>query len=733
MVRSKPLMHGISTHLLPDIVCEGWVLKKRRKKMQGFARRYFTLYPSGILSYSFEPGQPIRDQVSLHHAAISTAPGRKDIHIDSNTATFHIKCLSMEDFNTWMVAFRTFVSLSTEARKSATMKLASRHESLNLSKIGSIAEEMGSSISILEDTIMSMVQEVAKSKSHHGLNKRSRSKDHGKESKFHLFKKSSNQAIATDSSMSDSVVPDHMPLSVQRVMAALDNLKVQHAALLKSLPAHPTFDSNRFMQAPLPITAEEEEQPDQLEQHDSPRLMSPTSKLSRKSSISTFVSDSVQEWFDALEGAEEFVMDVQITPEGSGPPSHLFANDTRSAVSHQEDSSADTDTEENDKPLSPDERPRVITGSPNETSGVIRRTKLPASPAGEEGSLFAILKKNIGKDLATITFPVSFNEPLTLLQRAAEEVEYYSILEQAAESDDMVDRFCYVAAFAVSSYAHTRYRSGRKGFNPMLGETFEDQRMRFIAEKVRHNPLEIAYHAEGVKWELHGTSSARTKFWGKSLEVIPLGTSHLRINNDHYVWKKPSSFMRNLMMGTKYLEHCGQMTIENSHNQTRCVLDFKQGGYWGPSNIVSGVIYGTTGDILSRMEGKWDNQMAQTFDSLHFRVLWRMIPFPKNTHEYYGFTSFGFTLNELTSDIIGKLPPTDSRHRPDVRALENGEIDVAEEQKIRIEEMQRERRRRGEDRQPRWFKQVGDEWMYCGGYWEARDRGWKGEDIISLW
>lgn len=36
---------------------------------------------------------------------------------------------------------------------------------------------------------MSMVQEVAKSKSHHGLNKRSRSKDHGKESKFHLFKK----------------------------------------------------------------------------------------------------------------------------------------------------------------------------------------------------------------------------------------------------------------------------------------------------------------------------------------------------------------------------------------------------------------------------------------------------------------------------------------------------------------------------------------------------------------
>ena len=72
----------------------------------GFARRYFTLYQSGILAYSFEPGQPIRDHIDLHHAAISSTPGRKDITLDSNTATFHIKCLSTDDFNQWMLAFR---------------------------------------------------------------------------------------------------------------------------------------------------------------------------------------------------------------------------------------------------------------------------------------------------------------------------------------------------------------------------------------------------------------------------------------------------------------------------------------------------------------------------------------------------------------------------------------------------------------------------------------------------
>jgi hypothetical protein len=48
----------------------------------------------------------------------------------------------------------------------------------------------------------------------------------------------------------------------------------------------------------------------------------------------------------------------------------------------------------------------------------------------------------------------------------------------------------------------------------MLAETFEDVRMKFIAEKVQHNPVEMAYHAEGQGWELTALSAGRTKFWG---------------------------------------------------------------------------------------------------------------------------------------------------------------------------------------------------------------------------
>ena len=41
--------------------------------------------------------------------------------------------------------------------------------------------------------------------------------------------------------------------------------------------------------------------------------------------------------------------------------------------------------------------------------------------------------------------------------------------------------------------------------------------MKFIAEKVSHNPFIMAYHAEGEGWELWASSAGRTKFWGNGI------------------------------------------------------------------------------------------------------------------------------------------------------------------------------------------------------------------------
>ncbi|KAG9314544.1 Oxysterol-binding protein-domain-containing protein [Chiua virens] len=701
-----------------DIVCQGWLLKKRRMMMQGFARRYFVLRQSGTLSYSFDPKQPVRDQIFLPHAALSTVAGRRDIHLDSSTATFHIKCLSKEDFDTWTSAFRTFIIV--DGRRSSASKPTPRPTHSQRTKSSAIAEDMGSKLQSLALLTAEDAYKNTSLKSKSDKEKSNNHRDVG--SVFSKFKKSGHHVTHEDGYLVRPSPDADANFHLQHAHVALESLKSHHTALLKSLYAVYDDTPPSASHGSPSSKAIEGKTENFLSASGSSVSFSPHAK--RISSTTDLSDGAPVEWFDAEDNfGEEFLLEDP-TP-GSGKTRDLLPS--RNSSLHEYGSVSSE--EEVHTALKTDQ----LDDSSLHVCQVVRRTRLPSGPVGDEGSLFAILKKNVGKDLSTIAFPVSFNEPLTLLQRTAEEVEYHGLLQQAAEATELVERMCFVAAFAISGYAHTRYRSGRKGFNPMLAETFEDVRMKFIAEKVSHNPVVIAYHAEGDKWELHGTSAGKTKFWGKSLEIIPLGTTRLKIGDDQYEWNKPSSFMRNLMMGTKYLEHCGRMTIKNTISGDSCVIDFKQTGYWGASNEVAGAVLSRSGDVRARLEGKWDDQIALALDPSHFRVLWRITPFPKQAMEYYGFTAFGITMNEITGDLDGKLPPTDSRFRPDVRALEVGNVDEAEAQKTHLEELQRDRRRRGADRTPRWFKLDGEEWKYQGGYWEARAMGWREVPVEPLW
>ena len=96
------------------------------------------------------------------------------------------------------------------------------------------------------------------------------------------------------------------------------------------------------------------------------------------------------------------------------------------------------------------------------------RKKLPIGKDDRPSvSLWAILKNNIGKDLTKISFPVSFNEPTSMLQRMAEDMEFSECLDVAAKCPDSTKRIAYVGAFAMSNYSSTIGRIA-KPFNPML-------------------------------------------------------------------------------------------------------------------------------------------------------------------------------------------------------------------------------------------------------------------------
>ena len=77
---------------------------------------------------------------------------------------------------------------------------------------------------------------------------------------------------------------------------------------------------------------------------------------------------------------------------------------------------------------------------------------------------------------------VNFNEPLSMVQRLVEDLEYADMLHTAAECKTTLEEMCYVAGFTIGAYASTAVRN-TKPFNPLLGETYEFDRSEDLGWK----------------------------------------------------------------------------------------------------------------------------------------------------------------------------------------------------------------------------------------------------------
>lgn len=384
---------------------------------------------------------------------------------------------------------------------------------------------------------------------------------------------------------------------------------------------------------------------------------------------------------------------------------------------------------------------------------VKRRTRLPSVEPTNDISLWSLLRKNIGKDLSKISMPVTINEPLNLLQRLCEELEYCELLDMAAAMiDDPCQRMLMMAAFAISSYSSSYYRVGHKPFNPLLGETYEcvrdDKGFRFIGEQVSHHPPISACHADSKNYVFWQDMRVKTKFWGKSMEIIPIGTVNvvLRPSKSHYKWNKITTCVHNLFKGERYVDIYGELTITEMGNglndQLTCKITFDKASYWsGSQNEIHGMVMNSRGQIIERIRGRWNESVYAGS-----RCIWRAGTMPDNYEAYYGFTRFAIELNELIDNEKPWLPPTDTRFRTDQRALEEGDVQRAETIKSELEQQQRERRKmqetNGETHLPLWFsKQLNgnkndeatDIYTFNNQYWDSRANHFDGIDFVRLW
>lgn len=385
--------------------------------------------------------------------------------------------------------------------------------------------------------------------------------------------------------------------------------------------------------------------------------------------------------------------------------------------------------------------------------------------------LWGFLKSMIGKDMTKMTLPVSFNECTSLLQRLAEDIEYSDLLSKAAAIDDSTLRMVYVTAFAASEYASTIDRIA-KPFNPLLGETFEycrkDQSYRLVSEQVSHHPPISACCAQSVKWDYYGENAVDSQFRGRSFDFKHLGKMFCvirpdagvvakdgsRVEEELYSWKKVNTSVVGIMLGNPMVDNYGTMEVTNHTTGDVVRVEMKQRG-WKQSSAyqLSGVVSDAKGNNRWAIGGHWNLKIfgkkisgsgdldKKRRDSLIDTVedsssdpnsgakflVWQAAPRPKVP---FNLTQFAITLNEINDNLKPWLPPTDTRLRPDQRAMEDGRYDEASEEKHRVEEKQRAAKKRREANReaykPNWFVKLTHPvtkdhyWQFKGDYWAKR-------------
>lgn len=340
---------------------------------------------------------------------------------------------------------------------------------------------------------------------------------------------------------------------------------------------------------------------------------------------------------------------------------------------------------------------------------------------------------------------VYLNEPLSMLQRMAEQMIFSHTLDSANNAEDSCIKLGYVMGFAISVNSFQNDRK-KKPFNPLLGETHEyfDEKsgIKMISEQVSHHPPISAMYAENQNFRFWNNSNIKTSFWGKSLEIRPVGinTIILKKGNVKITFNKPITCVQNIIFGNMYIDNYGEMKFTNHTTGESGVLHLTERSWNGKGAFeVNGCIKDKQGVEQYKIKGRWDSHLvAYNIKTNQETLLWKFdMKFPPNHEYYYNFSEYAINLNYLNYESLKKIPQTDSRLRPDQRALEYGLIEMATSEKARLEEKQRARRKeyqqKNKEHVPQWFEEQVDkdtqekEFIYKGGYWEAREKGEFGE------
>ncbi|XP_032420112.1 oxysterol-binding protein 1-like isoform X2 [Xiphophorus hellerii] len=754
MSESKPPTPTTPT---PGDMYKGWLFKWTNY-IKGYQRRWFVL-SNGLLSYyrcQAEMGHTCRGTINLATANIAVEDSCNFVISNGGAQTYHLKASSEVERQRWITALELAkakaVRMQDESDDSADEFSAAPPASTQAR--GSHTSEVQSTLRILGSKVEDLTTCNDLIVKHGSALQRSLSELEGLQ-------------VGPDMGEKIRQVTERATLfritSNAMINACRDFLSIAQSHSKRWQKA---LQTEREQKIRLEETLEQlAKQHNHLERAFRGATVLPASLSNPNLSIKSGVSgkgdasdeDDDNEFFDAMEDPTGFIT----VP--ADPKYHRRSGSNISGISN-ETGMDDQSYDELSLVSNPESSPPLELEPVRQ-----RRTRIPDKP-NYYLNLWSIMKNCIGKELSKIPMPVNFNEPLSMLQRLSEDLEYYELLDKAAKCQSSLEQMCYVAAFTVSSYSTTVHRTG-KPFNPLLGETFELDRIResgyrSLCEQVSHHPPAAAHHAFSEKgWTLRQEITLASKFRGKYLSIMPLGSIQCMFDksNNHYSWKKVTTTVHNIIVGKLWIDQSGEIDVVNHKTGDRCHLKFAPYSYFSRDvpRKVTGVVMDKDGKAHYVLSGTWDEKMEfsrimqsskgengtegkqrTVYQTLKPKEIWRKNPLPEGAENMYYFSSLALTLNEPEEGVA----PTDSRRRPDQRLMEEGRWDEANAEKQRLEEKQRSTRRERErdsvkaiptpeegahpdNYQALWFEKIHDSvsgetlHVYKGGYWDAKEQG----------
>ncbi|XP_076249148.1 oxysterol binding protein isoform X4 [Calliopsis andreniformis] len=756
---------------------KGWLFKWTNY-LKGYQRRWFVL-SNGLLSYYRSPAEmshTCRGTISLHGALIHTVDACTFVVSNGGTQTFHIKAATEVERQQWVTALELAKAKAIQAMESVNFVPEEEEEEFqdndsqkpeNVSVIKDLAQRL-ENLQACNDLINkrgTMLQRALNDlEALEPPSPELAAKIKTVSERATLFRIAAVAMVNTSNEylqLAQQQEPkwkkmlQHERDQKVRIEKMVEQLARQHSHLEEAaqhaLPAAVPAGGHRTSHTTVTSSPSEDEE-DNAEFYDAQE--SDTFTLS----IPGVATSNSRDRTDSQGSDDGSSSEGDQTPlplsDGAGANSFLIVTDSTAVQSSTTVANTDNLDSTTWQTNNGSNGSTGVTGSKRK-----RRTRVPDKP-NYPLNLWSIMKNCIGKDLSKIPMPVNFSEPLSMLQRLTEDYEYADILDRAAECTDSYEQMAYVAAFTISSYSTTASRTG-KPFNPLLGETYECDRVddlgwRAISEQVSHHPPMLAQHCEGRKWRCWQEFTMASKFRGKYLQVIPLGTAHLEMDDGmkHYTWRKVTTTVHNIIVGKLWVDQSGDTDIVNHKEGIKCHLKYTPYSYFSRDSQrkVKGVVMNSNNEVKWVVQGTWDSKIeiapvistSGTSDNPVYKtgpyiLAWKRRMPAEDSEKYYNFTELACQLNEPEEGVA----PTDSRNRPDQRLMENGQWDEANAEKLRLEEKQRIARRAREHEaekaaaqglpfevyEPLWFKKEQDPYtdslcyVYGGEYWECKSKG----------